>query len=313
MALTTAAVLAADLQTYFAQQLLVVAEPVMVFKQFANLTPIPANSSLTISFTQYAKLPLVASGSTLTEGVAPTENALSPTAITAVASQYGAFVKLTDLAVLTPKHPVVAEAMYLLGRQAGESIDQIIQGVILAGTGVQYANSKVSRAGLAAGDVMTSTELRKAVKVLRTNAGVPFGAGSLGSGDATDSGSYVLVVDPSVEADLLADTAFVTAASYSAITKLYNSEIGTWFGCRVVRSNNMVTIASTTTVHTSLLLAKNAFAVADLQNLQMIVQSPGSVADPLEQYRTLGWKTAFKTVILNNNFMLRIESGSSYN
>ncbi len=313
MAFTNTGAIAADLQTYFASELLVVAEPVMVFKQFANLTPIPAGSSKTISFTQYAKLALVASGSLLTEGTPPTENALSNSAITAVADQYGAFVKITDLAVLTPKHPVVEEAMYLLGRQAGESIDQIIQGVVLAGTGVQYAGAAANRAALTAGNVMTSTELRKAVKTLRQAAAVPFGAASLGSGDANDSGSYVLIVDPSVEADLLADTTFVTAASYSQITKLYNSEIGTWFGVRVVRSNNMTPIASTTTVHQSLLLGKNAFAVADLQNLQMITQSPGSVADPLEQYRTLGWKTAFKTVILNNAFMLRIESGSAYN
>ena len=313
MAFTATTTLAADLQTYFASELLVVAEPVMVFKQFANMTPIPANSSKTISFSQYGKLPLVAVGSVLTEGVPPTENSLAVTAITAIADQYGAFVKLTDLAVLTPKHPVVAEAMYLLGRQAGESIDQIISGVILAGTAVQYGGAAASRVALAITDVATSTVLRKAVKALRANAAVPFGAANLGSGSGTDSGSYVLVVDPSVEADLLADTTFVTAASYSAVDKLFNSEIGTWFGVRVVRSNNMVAVASTTTVHTSLLLGKNAFAVADLQNLQMITQEPGSVSDPLEQYRTLGWKVAFKTVILNNNFMIRIETGSAYN
>lgn len=315
MANTTTTQLAADLQTYFARKLLVVAEPVMVFKQFANLEPIPANSSKTISFTQYSKLALVSTP--LTEGTPPTNVQLATTAITAVADQFGAFVTLTDLAELTPKHSSVQEALYLLGRQAGESIDQVIQGVVLAGTNIQYANGKSTRAGLAAGDVLTTTELRKAVKTLRTSAAVPFDSESLGSGtdglNPIGSGHYVLILDPSAEADLTADSTFVTAASYSSIMKLYNDEVGNWFGTRVVRSNNMVAIASTTTVHTSLLIGKNAYAVSDLQELSTYVEGPGGVSDPLHQIRTLGWKCAFKTVILNNSFMLRIESGSAYN
>jgi N4-gp56 family major capsid protein len=311
--LTNVAAITADLQTYFAKKLLVVAEPVMVFKQFGNQEPIPANSSETISFTQYAKLSLVSSA--LTEGTPPSNAALSNSAITASISQYGAFVVLTDLAELTPKHPVVQEALYLLGRQAGESIDRIIQTVVLAGTTVQYANGKSSRANLLATDVMTTTEIRKAVKTLEQNAAVPFDAVSLGDNNngVSERSAFVLVVDPSVKADITTDTTFVTAASYSAVTKLFNNEIGSWFGTRVVVSNNMVTISSGTTVHTSLLIGRNAFAVSDLQTLSTYIEGPGSVADPLHQQRTLGWKTAFAVAILNQTFMLRVESGSAYN
>jgi N4-gp56 family major capsid protein len=312
---TTSTVLAADLQTYFAKRLLVVAEPVMVFKQFANLEPIPANASKTISFTQYGKLGLVSSA--LAEGASGAGTVLASTALTASINQYGSYVQITDLAELTVKHPVIQEALYLLGRQAGESIDQLIQNVVLAGTNVQYANAKGARASLAAGDVMTTTEIRKSIKTLRAAAAVPFDSIALGQGSAdamgNGSGTYVLVVDPSVEADITADATFLAASEYSAVTKLFNDEVGRWFGVRVVRSNNMVAITSTTTVHTSLLIAKNAYAVSDLQNLSTYIEGPGSVADPLHQVRTLGWKCSFAVTILNQNFALRVESGSAYN
>lgn len=298
MALTNSAALAADLQTYFARNLLILAKKDQVFRQFAWIEPLPAQSSLTISFTQYSKFATVSSS--LTEGTPPSSTTVASTAITATVNQVGAFVQLTDLAELTVKHPVVAQVMQLLGMQAGESIDLLIQGVIVVGTSVQYAGGAANRAALAASNVMTMTEFRRAVKTQRANGAIPFDM------------DYVMVVDPSVEADILADTQFTSVGNFNP-DPVYMGEVGKWFGTRVVRSNNIPSISSTTTVHTSFVFGQNAYAVTDLQQLQMYVEGPGGITDPLEQNRTMGWKTAFKSVILNNNFFLRIESGSAYN
>lgn len=298
MALSDTVALAADLQTYFARRLLIIAKKDLVFRNWALIEPLPNNSSLTVSFTQYNKLPVVST--TLTQGVPPTSNTLSSAAITATVDQIGAFVELTDLAELTVKHPVVEQVMELLGAQAGESIDTRIINVLLAGTTVQYANGAANRAALAATDVMTTVEFRKAVKTLRVNGALPFDR------------DYVMVVDPSVEADILSDTTFTAVANFNA-QPMYDAEVGRWYGTRVVRSNNIAAIASTTTVHTSFIFGRNAYAITDLQSLQMYVEGPGGVSDPLRQKRTMGWKTAFKTVILNNSLFLRIESGSKYN
>lgn len=298
MALTDTTALAADLQTYFARKLLIIAKKDLVFRNWALIEPLPSQSSLTVSFTQYNKLPIVSG--TLTQGVPPTSNTLSSAAITATVDQIGAYVQLTDLAILTVKHPVVQQVMQLLGAQAGESIDIRIQNVLLAGTTVQYANNRANRAAITATDVVTTTEFRKALKTLRTNGALPF------------ERDYVMVVDPSVEQDILSDTVFTNVANFNA-QPMYDGEVGRWYGMRVVRSNNIATIASTTTVHVSFVFGTNAYAITDLQELQMYVQSPGGVSDPLEQQRTMGWKVSFKAVILNNSFFLRIESGSNYN
>lgn len=299
MAVTNTTALANDFQTYIASKLIDVASRDTVFKRFGMTENLPSGNSKTMSFTRYPKL--AQTSTLLTEGVTPTDTALTTNNVSATVDQLGAYVTLTDLGELTVRHNLVQQTINLLGMQAAESIDTIIIAVLVAGTQVQYAAGRGSRAAITAADVMTTSEFRKARKLLLRN-GAPFYEG----------GNYVMVVDPEVEADILADTTFTQASSYSAINKLEQAEIGTWLGIKVFRSNNLQTIASTVTVHTSFVFGQGAFASVDLQNLQTYVEGPGGNADPLHQRRTIGWKVSWKSVILENLFMLRIETASNY-
>jgi len=310
MAVTTTTSEAADLQTYFSKRLLDIAGKDVVLTDAAYKEDIPANSSKTISFTQYTRLTIP--GAVLTEGTAPSDTQLSPTAVTATIDQWGAFVTLTDLAELTVKHPLVQEAQLLLGGRAADTIETTVNGVLVSGTTVQYAGGAANRAALAAANVMTTTELRKAVVTLQKN-----GARKINSGDKFDNNSsagnyYILYVDPSVAADILADSDFKAANQYNNDALKAGRVLGTWFGVMVVVSNVIPTITSTVTVHTSYLVGRNAYAVTNLQNLKSYVEGPGGVADPLHQKRTIGWKVGFKCALLNNSFMVRIESASNY-
>jgi N4-gp56 family major capsid protein len=303
MAVTNTTALAADLQTYFSKKLLKQASYKTVLDQFAHVENIPANSSKTISFTQYADLAVATTP--LTEGTAPTDTALSSSAITATVDQLGAFVTLTDLAELTVKHPVIQKTTELLSVQAARSYDRTINSVVVAGTSVYYAGTgNAARADIAVGDVLTFSDIRKAVALLRNNGASEFA-----------DGNFVLVIDPSVEADLMGDTTFQNTVQRNNLGtggENYKGTITKFAGVTVVRSNNIPTLSSTTTVHASYLFGQNAFAVSDLQNLQMYKEGPGGVSDPLNQKMTMGWKLAFKSVILNNNFMVRLEAASNY-
>lgn len=302
--MATSANLSADLQTYFSKALLKQAKYRTILDQFGYKEAIPAHSSKTISFTQYPDL--TPATTPLTEGTPPTATGLTNTAITATIDQYGAYIPLTDLADLTPKHIVDGKVMEILSVQAARTYDLVINSVVVAGTNVIYAGGAANRAGLAASNVITfATEVRKAVTLLRKNGAQPF-----------DDGNYVMVVDPSAEADLEGDTVFANTvyrqSDPAKKNELYTGSIVSFAGVTVVRSNNIPTITSTTTVHTSYVFGQDAFAVSDLQTLKMYTQNPGSISDPLEQIMTLGWKVGMKSVILNNNFMVRIESGSSF-
>src|SRR6476646_5202341 len=126
MASTTTTLIAADLQTYFSRALLKQAKYKVVLDQFGYSENIPSASSKTISFTQYSDLtPLTSANLNGSEGTAPTDTALTATAITAVVDQAGAYVTLTDLAKLTPKHPVMQKTIELLGVQGARSYDNL--------------------------------------------------------------------------------------------------------------------------------------------------------------------------------------------
>lgn len=310
MAATDSTAVAADLQTYFSKRLLDIAGRDVVLTDAAYKEDIPANSSKTISFTQYSRL-AIPSG-VLADGTPPTDTQLAPTAATATVDQWGAFVTLTDMAVLTVKHPLVQEATYLLGEQAAETIETTVNSVLVAGTVVQYANSKTARTLLASGDVMTATEIRKAVVALQKYGARRVNAGGKFSNNQTAGKYYILYVDPSVAMDVLADSEFRSANQYNNDALKAGKVLGTWYQTMVVTSNVIPTISSTVTVHTSYLVGRNAYAVTNLQNLKSYVEGPGGVSDPLHQKRTIGWKVAFKAARLNENFMVRIESASAY-
>lgn len=313
-----------DLQTYFAKKLLGHAKFQTVLDQFGHREDIPSASSKTIQFTQYADLSIVSSP--LSEGVAPAGSQLSATPITASIDQLGDYVTLTDLVGLTPKHSTVQEALRILGTQAARSYDRAINTTVSAGTAVRYAGGAASRTALAATtNKLTWKDVRKEVTRLRNSGANEFSSVTVVDSDGNKKDvkgddNFVLVVDPSVEQDLMDDQAFYQAAIQQAnkekANELYTGTIARFAGVTVVRSNNLLTVSAgsggTLTGHISLLFGMNAYAVTDLQKLKTYKQGPGGVTDPLEQIMTIGWKVGTKSCILNNNWMGRIESISDY-
>ena len=64
-----------------------------------------------------------------------------------------------------------------------------------------------------------------------------------------------------------------------------------------------------------LFVGLQAYGVTELDSMQArtIIHPRGSGGhtDPLEQYSTVGWKAALAAVILNQNFMVRLECNAS--
>lgn len=73
--------------------------------------------------------------------------------------------------------------------------------------------------------------------------------------------------------------------------------------------------ATGVTVHTSFMFGKDAFAMVDLSgdNLRVLVAPAGaSKSDPADQRRPLSLKGTFKAVILNEDYLQRLESASAF-
>jgi N4-gp56 family major capsid protein len=114
---------AADLQTYFAAKLLEVAELNTILDQFGEKAPIPSNSSKTIQFVREEKFTTATTPTQLQEGLPPDAVGLTLNQFQAVVEQYGFLTRISDLAELTAKHPIVQRTMHLLALQAAETYD----------------------------------------------------------------------------------------------------------------------------------------------------------------------------------------------
>lgn len=321
---TTTAQLTAASQIYMAKKVLAHAKYQTVLHQFGKRENIPANGGKSISFTQYADLDLVVNP--LTEGQAPAGKALSATAVNATIDQYGDYVTITDLANLTVKHKAMVAAYKALGIQAARTLDRNIHAAISSGTAVRYAGTATTRATLDATSKIKWADIRKEVTRLR-NAGAREFTEVYTRNDEGEitskksDGNFVLVVDASVEQDLMDDPHFEKAANaYASKDKkneFYTGTIADFAGVTVVRSNNLPVIQNsgaggTHEVRQSFIFGMDAYANTDLQKLKTYFTKPGGQGDPLHQRAHVGWKSAAKTCILNNNWMGRIESVSEY-
>ena len=163
---------------------------------------------------------------TLTEGTTPDGSALTTTAVTGTAEQWGAYISLSDVDQLVLAHPVLQKSNELLGINAAEVLDREVQNVLESATTLKYGDAVTGRAAITATGILGTTEVATMVSTLRNNGARPF-----------DGQYYVGIIDPSVEMDMILDTQFVAAAEYSNIKALYNGEVGMWMGVRWIRSN----------------------------------------------------------------------------
>ena len=329
MTTVTISAIPPGVQAYYDRNLLSRAQPNDVHGRFGQKRPIAARSGNQIKFRRYSQL--AAATTALTESVTPAGTALTVTDITTSLAQYGSFVTLSDMVSMTNQDAVVTEATDVLGDQAGTTIDQIRRDVMVAGTNVAYANAAATR--LATIQALTTADLDKVIRSLKgQNAkymkeGIP---PSDGVGTGAVRKAFVGIVHPDVEFGLESLTGFKPVSDYPSQMGVMEDEIGAYKNIRFVSSTNAKIFADATTsttagfkvsgsgkndVYATLIMAADAYGLSPLsgQALTTTVKALGSAgsADPLDQRSTVGWKATTATIILNQSWMIRLESLAS--
>ena len=220
--------LSAEMKTYYSDYLIDNAEPGLVHDQFAQKQSIPKNGGKTIEFRKYDPLPTLKSA--ITEGVTPEGQSLRVSTVSDTVKQYGGYVELSDLLMLTAIDNNLLMATKLLGAQAGRTLDTITREVIAGGTNVQYGDGSVSsrsmlKGGKESGNHYMNVDcIKKAVRFLkRQNA------------EKID-GSYIAIIHPDVAYDLTSDEAWIDVKSYSDPKDMYEGEIGKLHGVRFIET-----------------------------------------------------------------------------
>ena len=303
---TTSPGLSEEMKTYYSDYLIDNAIPKLVHDQFGQKHPIPKNGGKTIQFRKYSPLPKLTAP--LAEGVTPDGQSLTMSVIEATVAQYGGYVTLSDVLLLTAIDNNLVQATKLLGAQAGATLDTITREVLNGGTNVIFAGDKNARTDLAVADILTVDDIKKAVRFLKNQNAEPI------------SGSWVAVIHPDVSYDLTSDPMWEAVKTYDP-SDLYEGEIGRLFGVRFVETTEAKKFvkagSGSATVYSTLIFGDNAYGVTEITGggLEHIVKQLGSAgtADPLNQRATAGWKATKVAERLVENYMVRIESGCTFN
>lgn len=298
--------LSAEMRTYYSDLVIDNAMPNLVHDQFGQKVPIPKGNGKTVSFRRYK--PLSKALTPLTEGVTPSGNSLNVSTIEATVSQYGDYIELSDILLLTAVDNNLVEACTLLGNQAGLTLDTITREVLSGGTNVIYAGDVTSRSSVAADSKMTTLLVKQAVRLLKT------------MNTPKINGEYIAIAHPDVTFDLMNDSEWVEANKYAGATKIFEGEIGKIGGARFIESTEAKIFekagASGSSVYSTLFLGSNAYGTTEIEGggLKTIIKQLGSAgtADPLEQRATAGWKATKVAERLVEEYMVRVESGSSF-
>jgi len=307
---TTDAGLSAEMKTYYSALLIDDAKPELVHDQFGQKKPIPKNGGKVIEFRRYTSLPKALTP--LTEGVTPSRSSLNVETITAEVRQYGDYIGVSDILVLTAIDNNIVEATRLLGSQAGRTLDTITREVVNSGTNVMYAPKDdgtpvLSRANIDETSVLTMDVITKAVAQLRGMNAKPI-----------EGGKYVAVVHPYTANDLMKDgERWRDVYKYADPENILEGELGEYGGVRFVGTSESKIWGGAgsggAAVYSTLVIGANAYGVTEVEGggLQHIAKQLGSAgtADPLNQRATVGWKALKTAEILCEEYMVRIESG----
>ena len=285
MATNSASAFSSDIEAYIADETLPLARRQLVAYQFGDPLTLPKGRGTTYTATRYNRLPLPFAA--LSEGVPPIGETMTIAQVSATAVQWGDKVTITDVAEMTIKHPLFKKAMELTALQLAETLERNTFNALMAGTQVNYVNSRGARASLVAGDVLDPNTVIRTDAALETLGAPRFmgdeqtntkidadAGGKRASDNPRGMPHYSAICHTLVVADFRQQSQVNLAWTYSDLNRLYNYEAGEWAGIRFCKSNMVPTFTGVAQINgtagTSGSLATNTYYVqvtaSDTQN-----------------------------------------------
>lgn len=222
----------------------------------------------------------------ITEGTNPSAITWGATAYSSGPAQYGILIQVSDLLVHDSAIEVIDSCSRQVRNALARMVDTAIQTVVNSGTnGVIYSGGKTSRSGLGAGDLITQSDMIKAVKYLRSSnaAGLrPF-----------EGQYYAGIIHPQVMGDLMSNSqtgAWVDVGRYTSVDDLRAGKMGDFRGVRYMESAYQAYFNSTTNVFPTTLIGEQSFGWGYFQEPTPIVISSPDSNNPLNLYNSIGGK-----------------------
>ena len=278
----------------------------LYFMKYGKKTPIPKKAGATTSWRRLEMPALTTTA--ITEGVTPNGIDLTINKVNATVQQFGTYTKLTDFIDMVGLDPLVTEVSQMFGEHAGLTMDIIVRDIIVAGSNLQAANSKASRALLAAGDVFTAAEIQKARATMVKNNVKKITLPSGGKG-------YLAFVHPDTVTTIFNLTEWKDQNKYVDTKNLEEGIVGQMYGIYFMEATTAPTFTDggsggILAGKSMIILGENAFGIPDISGSskpEILVYSEGNTENPMALYSTIAWKSTFTAARLNEKCILRID------
>jgi N4-gp56 family major capsid protein len=267
----------------------------------------------------------------VTDVVDPTAEQLSKSDITVQLHKYVGIILVEDMVEFTVEDPILTVANERAGRQAGLTMDRLCRAVVNAGSNVYRSDGVAARTDIdtaildddfwAAARELELANAEKFTKQINP-------AGGFNSNPVP--ASFWMVTHPMVAADIRQLTNFIPVQEYASPGERHAYEIGAHkSGIRILSTTEAYSIAdagndvgatglkstggSKVDVYTSLVFAQDAYAAVTLDRhaLQAIIKDKSNAGSKADLYSSVAWKAICAYKILDDNRMIRIESGAT--
>lgn len=290
--------------TYYDKVFLDRAKAELVHAVGAQEKSVPRNGGKTITWNRFSPLAVVTTPIVESDFV-PTAVDMTTTTVTAVLAEYGNYTKVSKLFELTSLDEDLKEHVEVHGQNAGESLDALVREALFADATVQFAGGKSALSDIAATDVLSGAEIRKAVRTLKANKAQRF-----------DNGYFRGVIQPHTAYDLMGNSEWQSAYQYTDAEAIRRGAVGKLHGVEFFETNQGKTENSTVTVYSNFIFGKNAYGTVKLEGqpgYRIYVKMPGSTStdNPLDTFSTVGWKALFATKVLNSAWVVNIKTGAT--
>ncbi len=302
MAAQTTTGLSAEISTYYERVFLARAMKRLVHEQGAQKKTMPAGEGKTVNFTRYT--PLALATAALSEGSNPSETDLTASTVSATVAERGSSAKIARFLSTTSIDRNNKEKIEVFGQNMGESLDTLCRDELVTGGTAQLAGGKGNITAVAASDVLSATEIKKAVRYLEGQSAMRY-----------DDGFFMGKIQPFTWYDLVGDSTWVNAKTYSDVKDLYMGEVGELFGVRFVLTNNGHTASSTVTVYSNFIHGKESFGAIDLatDSPKLYIKTPGAqdTSNPADRYSTIAWAGSYVAKVLNDKWIVNVRTGAT--
>lgn len=291
------------IEVYKVRKTLEFAKPKLVYPQFGAPDMIMKRKGQTASWLKFTKLAIPSS--VLDDSPTWAPETVTESTVTATLELWGNGVELVEALEQTSFLDLPMEYKKLIGQNAGETINEKVRDVLVAGTSVNYANAAAARQNLISTD---TADLDDFIDV----------ATSLEASDAPKIGDeYVAIISPYVKKRLMKDSAFREAIRYLAKgSSIFTGELVSVDAQRFVVTSTAPSVSNTgsnnsiATLDQSIILGDGAYGIARLLpgDFDVVVTPPGGHGDEYKVKTSIAWKAYLKAVILQQTYMRRLES-----